>query len=59
MLRAEGDASRITPAEIERTVSALLKEAQDVGRLDAELLERLDAAARDARERVAGTGAEA
>jgi MoxR-like ATPase len=59
MLRAEGDASRITPAEIERTVSTLLKQAEDVGRLNAELLERLDAAAREARERVAGAGAEA
>jgi MoxR-like ATPase len=59
MLRADGDDSRISPAEIERTVSALLKEAEDVGRLDTELLERLETAAREARDRVVGADAEA
>jgi MoxR-like ATPase len=51
-LRADGDDSAITPAEVERTVGALLKEAADIQRLDTELLERLAAAASDAREAV-------
>jgi len=50
MLRADGDDSHLTPAEIERTVSALLKEAEDVQRLDTDLLERLAAAAGEARD---------
>jgi MoxR-like ATPase len=50
MLRSEGDSSRVTPAEIERTIAALLKEAEDVEHLDTGLLERLEAAAREARE---------
>ncbi|MEF8781994.1 MAG: MoxR family ATPase [Haloarculaceae archaeon] len=49
MLRSDGDNSRVTPAEIERTIAALLKEAEDVQRLDTELLEGLEAAAREAR----------
>jgi MoxR-like ATPase len=49
-LRADGDAeASITPTEIERTVGALLKEAEDVERVDTELLERLVAAASEAR----------
>jgi len=52
MLRSEADDSPVTPAEIERTISALLKEAEDVQHLDTALLERLATAAREARERV-------
>jgi MoxR-like ATPase len=40
----------IDAAELERTLSALLKEAEDVERVDDKLLERLEAAAREARE---------
>ena len=50
MLRAEGDDSHVSPGEIERTISALLKEAEDVQRLDTDLLERLQQAARQARQ---------
>jgi len=50
MLRADGDDSEITPGEIERTVSALLKEAEDFQRVDTDLLEGLVDAARAARE---------
>lgn len=49
-LRAgDNDDSEITPSEVERTVGALLKEAEDVTRLDTDLLERLVTAAREAR----------
>ena len=51
LLRSDGDDSQVTPKEIERTITALLKEAEDVQRLDTELLERLEEAARTARER--------
>jgi MoxR-like ATPase len=51
-LRTEGDASSIDPETVERTVGALLKEAEDVQRVDTELLERLLDAAREARETV-------
>lgn len=47
-LRADGDASHLTPPEIERTLGTLLKEAEDVERVDTELLERLAATAREA-----------
>jgi len=49
-LRTDGDDAAITAAELERTMGALLKEAEDVQRIDTELLERLEAAAREARE---------
>ncbi len=49
-LRTDGEADAITAAEIERTISALLKEAEDVQRLDSDLLERLETAAREARD---------
>jgi MoxR-like ATPase len=42
-------AEHLTASEVERTIGTLLKEAEDVGRLDTELLERLEAAAREAR----------
>ncbi|WP_435348488.1 AAA family ATPase [Haloarchaeobius sp. HRN-SO-5] len=48
-LRTDGDESTITPAEVERTLGTLLKEAEDVQRVDTELLERLVAAASEAR----------
>jgi MoxR-like ATPase len=48
-LRSDGDDSPIAPAEIRRTVGALLKEAEDVERVDTTLLERLAAAAEEAR----------
>jgi hypothetical protein len=48
-LRSDGDDSPIEPAEIRRTVGALLKAAEDVERVDTALLERLAAAAEEAR----------
>jgi MoxR-like ATPase len=48
-LRPDGDDSPIEPAEIRRTVGALLKAAEDVERVDTALLERLAAAAEEAR----------
>jgi len=48
-LRSDGDASHLTAEEIQRSVGTLVKEAEDVQRIDAELLERLEAAAREAR----------
>lgn len=51
-LRADGDDSPISSPEVERTVGALLKEAEDVRSIETELLERLVAAASDARETV-------
>ncbi|WP_318569054.1 MoxR family ATPase [Salinigranum marinum] len=48
-LRAPGDDSDLTAAEIERTIGTLLKEVEDVQRVDATLLERLERAAREAR----------
>jgi MoxR-like ATPase len=47
-LRADDD-DPLGPEEIRRTLGALLKEAEDVGRVDTELLERLVAAADEAR----------
>ena len=47
------DADRpLSADEIERTLGCLLKEAADVGRIDTELLETLEAAAAAADERV-------
>jgi MoxR-like ATPase len=51
-LRTEGSVESITTAEIERTIGCLLKEVEDVSRLDTELLERLQAAAAEAKARV-------
>jgi len=51
-LRSNGDDSELTADEIQRSVGTLVKEAEDVQRLDAELLERLETAARDARDAV-------
>jgi len=51
-LRSNGDDSDLTAEEIQRSVGTLVKEAEDVQRIDAQLLERLEAAARDAREAV-------
>jgi MoxR-like ATPase len=48
-LRAPDDDSDLTAAEIERTIGTLLKEVEDVQRVDASLLERLETAAREAR----------
>jgi len=53
-LRADDGDEPISAAEIERTVGALLKEAEDHARLDADLLERLETAAREARAAAAG-----
>ena len=53
-LRADGDASSLTPAEVDNTLGALLKEAEDVERVDTGLLERLAEAAREARAAVDG-----
>jgi MoxR-like ATPase len=50
-LRASGDDSHLDAAEIQRSVGTLVKEAEDVQRIDAELLERLETAAQEARGR--------
>ncbi len=49
-LRTDDGDEPIGATELERTLSALLKEAEDVERIDDELLDRLEAAAREARE---------
>lgn len=51
-LRHEDADEPLAPDEIERTIGCLLKEAEDVGRVDSELLERLHDAASAAAERV-------
>ncbi|WP_256403566.1 AAA family ATPase [Halorubrum salinum] len=51
-LRHEDGDEPLSPEEIERTIGCLLKEAEDVARVDGELLERLHEAAREAAERV-------
>ena len=51
-LRHDDADEPLAPDEIERTIGCLLKEAEDVGRVDAELLERLHDAAGQAAERV-------
>ncbi|MFC7070463.1 AAA family ATPase [Halobaculum lipolyticum] len=45
---ADGTGDPLTPAEIERTIGCLLKEVEDVDRVDTDLLEALRAAAADA-----------
>ncbi|OYR53384.1 ATPase [Halorubrum sp. Ea1] len=50
-LRHDDADEPLAPDEIERTIGCLLKEAEDVGRVDAELLERLHDAASAAAER--------
>ncbi|WP_440769499.1 AAA family ATPase [Natronorubrum sp. DTA28] len=50
-LRAEGHSGSLSADEIERTIGCLLKEVEDVERVDASLLERLRDAAAAARER--------
>ena len=49
-LRPPDDDSDIDAEEIERTIGTLLKEVEDVQRVDSTLLERLERAAREARE---------
>ncbi|MGM0591978.1 MAG: AAA family ATPase [Halobacteriota archaeon] len=51
-LRTDEDASDLSAAEIERTIGTLLKEAEDLQRINTSLIERLEAAAREARETV-------
>ena len=51
-LRQENPDETLAPEEIERTIGCLLKEAEDVARVDGELLERLHEAAREATDRV-------
>ena len=53
-LRADGSDETITPEMIESTIGCLLKEAEDVTRVDRELLERLQRAVAEADERVDG-----
>ncbi|RQG91103.1 MoxR family ATPase [Natrarchaeobius halalkaliphilus] len=48
----EGDPEAISPDEIERTLGCLLKEAEDVDRVDTDLLEQLRDAAATARGRL-------
>lgn len=53
-LRADETDGPLTPAEIERTLGCLLKEIEDLDRIDADLLERLHDAAAGAETRVEG-----
>ncbi|MXV64162.1 AAA domain-containing protein [Natronorubrum sp. JWXQ-INN-674] len=50
-LRADGDGESLSTAEIERTIGCLLKEVEDVSRVDTALLEQLRDAAATARDR--------
>ncbi|WP_440765685.1 AAA family ATPase [Natronorubrum sp. DTA7] len=50
-LRADGSSGSLSADEIERTIGCLLKEVEDVERVDASLLKRLRDAAAAARER--------
>ncbi len=50
-LRADGSLEGITPDVIESTIGCLLKEAEDVDRIDSELLERLYEVASEANHR--------
>ncbi|WP_226005771.1 AAA family ATPase [Natrinema salinisoli] len=54
-LRADGEAESLSTDEIERTIGCLLKEVEDVTRVDTELLERLQAAAAAADDRIEPT----
>ncbi|QFU83237.1 AAA family ATPase [Natronorubrum aibiense] len=51
-LRADGDDEPLSTAEIERTIGCLLKEVEDVTRVDTALLEQLQAAAAAADDRL-------
>lgn len=51
-LRSEDDDEPLSAVEIERTLGCLLKEAEDISRVDTELLERLHTAAASAAERI-------
>ncbi|WP_255194422.1 AAA family ATPase [Natronobeatus ordinarius] len=53
-LRADESDEPLTPAEIERTLGCLLKEVEDVNRVDDDLLERLHEAAAGANARLEG-----
>lgn len=48
-LRGDGDETALDIADLQRTIGALLKEAEDIERVDTTLLERLEDAAREAR----------
>ena len=50
-LRADDEGTSLSTEEIERTLGCLLKEAEDISRVDTELLERLHEAATQAAER--------
>lgn len=54
-LRADGEPRSLSTDEIERTIGCLLKEVEDVSRIDTELLERLEAAAAAAGDRIEAT----
>ena len=47
-------ARELTPAEVEHTLGCLLKEVEDVTRVDSDLLESLLESAREARARASG-----
>jgi MoxR-like ATPase len=51
-LRADDETESLSAAEIERTLGCLLKEAEDISRVDTELLERLHEAASEAADRI-------
>ncbi|MFC6718967.1 AAA family ATPase [Natrialbaceae archaeon GCM10025810] len=51
-LRADGTIAEVTPTVIESTIGCLLKEAEDVNRVNIDLLERLSEAANEATRRV-------
>ncbi len=51
-LRADDETESLSAEEIERTLGCLLKEAEDISRVDTELLERLHEAASEAADRI-------
>lgn len=53
-LRTGDGRTDLKPVEIEQTIGCLLKEAEDIRRIDGELLERLQTAAEDAKKRIEG-----
>lgn len=48
-LREQNDVTPLTAHDIERTIGTLLKEAEDIERVDSDMLERLETSAREAR----------
>lgn len=53
-LREQNDVTPLTAHDIERTIGTLLKEAEDIERVDSDMLERLETSAREARNTMEG-----